>query len=328
MKLTRRRFGTLMGAGALGLAAPRASASAYPSKELTLFVNYGAGGGVDRTARSVQPFLPEALGQSVIVENMGGAGGKVGLRKFMELPRDGYTVLTAFAPASTYAKFTEPGLFEMDDLAIINVQWTDPAILLAQKDTGWTSIVDMVEYARANPGNVTFGSSGQGSVGPILTRALFRELGLNVKSVPYRGGGATRKAFAGGEVMLTAAGAGGATSIKDSAVPLGLFADAGTAPDWPEAPAINQALEPLGVTVPEGGAYRFFAVHSDVKKNHPDRFATLVSAFEATVTGNPAFKEAAAKSGVGTDWLGHEASQALIEDVDARFTAILRSENA
>ncbi len=326
MKLTRRQFGTFTATAALLASASPLFAQSFPSKEITLLVNYGAGGAVDRTARAIQPFLPEALGQNVIVENIGGAGGKTGLKKFMEAERDGYTILTAFAPATTYAKFTDPDIFSLSDLAIINVMWTDPAILLAQKETGWTSLADMIAYAKANPGKVTFGSSGKGSVGPILARAMFDELELDIKIVPYKGGGAARKAFASGEIQLTAAGAGGATSIKDDAVVLGLFSDAGTAPDWPDAPSINAELAAMNVSVPEGGAYRFFAVHSDVKKNHPERFETLVKAFEETINNNQAFKDAAAKSGVGTDWQGAEAAQSLIEEVDARFTKILQDE--
>ena len=296
----------------------------YPDDEVTFLVNYGAGGGVDRTARALQPFLPDALGAGTVVENIGGAGGKTGLMKFLEREADGYTVLTAFAPATTYTKHTNPELFSMDDLAVLNVQWTDPAILLARKDTGWTSLADMVEAVRADPGGYTFGSSGKGSVGPILARQLFGALDLDVKSVPYKGGGATRKAFAGGEVDMTAAGAGGATSIADDAVVLGAFWP-DPIPEWPTATPINDALEPYGVEVADGGAYRFHAVHADVRRNHPERFDALVEALE-TATTSEAFVEAAEESGVGHDWFGPDESQALIERVDATFTDLLESE--
>ncbi len=326
MTLINRLSGTLIGCAALLLGSTAALAESYPNKEVTLLVNYGAGGGVDRTARSIQPFLPKALGQNVIVENIGGAGGKTGMKAFMARDADGYTVLTAFAPATTYGKFTTPGLFEMADLSVINVQWIDPAILLANKTTGWNSLADMVAYAKENPGKVTFSSSGKGSVGPILARALFRALDIKIKMVPYKGGGAARKAFAAGEVQLTAAGAGGAARVKDKAIALGLFSEPNTSADWPNAPSINAQLKRMNVTVPEGGAYRFFAVHSDVKKNHPERYETLVNAFEDTVTRNQEFLDTAAKSKVGTDWFGPKASQALIEKIDAEFTYILKSE--
>ena len=109
----------------------------FPEKEIKVIVNYGAGGGVDRTARSLQKFLPTEFGKTVVVENHKGAGGKIGLKKFLAEPRDGYTILTAFAPATTYVKFKDPSIFNTEDLDIINIQWIDPAIIIARKDTGW-----------------------------------------------------------------------------------------------------------------------------------------------------------------------------------------------
>ena len=182
-------------------------AAEFPTKAVRIIVNYGAGGGVDRTARSVQKFLPTALGQSVVVENHKGAGGKIGLKKFMAAPRDGYTILTAFAPATTVVKFKDPKIFKNSDLAIINVQWSDPVMLVARKDTGWKTLDDMVKAAKANPGKLAFASSGKGSAGPIMANILFKKLGLKIKIIPYKGGGKTRAAFKGGHVQMTAGGA-------------------------------------------------------------------------------------------------------------------------
>lgn len=315
----------LAAAAAFALGGP-AAGQEFPDGEVTLLVNYGAGGSVDRTARSVQPYLADSLGTGVIVENIGGAGGRVGLGEFLQMEADGYTVLTAFAPATTYVKHTTPGMFEMDDLSVINVQWTDPAILLAHPDTGWTSLDDMVEAVRADPGGYTFGSSGQGSVGPVLTRALFAELDLDVRLVPYQGGGATRRAFASGEVDLTAAGAGGATSLIGNAVPLAVFWET-SIESWPDAPTIVDALDGYEVEPMIGGAYRFFAVHAEVEENHPERFDALVEAFRQTVEDNAEFAAAAAESGVGTDWIGPEEGQRLITSVDGYFTGLLEAES-
>lgn len=303
---------------------PVVQAQDYPDGEVTLLVNYGAGGAVDRTARSVQPYLPDALGAGVIVENVGGAGGKVGLAKFLAGKPDGQTVLTAFAPATTYVKHTTPGMFEMDDLAVINVQWIDPAILLANKSTGWTSLSDMIEAVRANPGDYSFGSSGQGSVGPVLSEALFDALDLEVKNVPYSGGGDARRAFASGEVNLTAAGAEGALAMQDEAVPLAVFWREPVA-SWPDAPTIEDALEGYDVEPPIGGAYRFFAVHAEFKETQPEKFATLVEAFRKVVQESDDFLATAEKSGIGTMWTGPEEGQTMIEEVDAYFADLLAS---
>ena len=321
--MKRSRMSALIAAGlAMTAAAGIVRAEDFPSKELTIIVNYGEGGAVDRTARSVQKFLPDSLGQSVLVENVGGAGGKLGIEKFMAAERDGYTILTAFAPATTIVESKAPDVFKTSDLAIINMQWADPAIIVAHKDTGWTSLDDMIEAVRAEPGNYSFGSSGATSVGHLLSDILFKNLDLDIKIVPYKGGGKTRAAFKGGHVDMTAAGAGGALSIKDDAVVLGAFW-----PDpvegWPEAKPLNELLVAHNVSVPDGGAYRFHAVHADVKANHPERFEALVAAFEEVTTANDGFKAFVEETKVGAEWTGPDASTELLKEVDETFKGIV-----
>ncbi|AEA81344.1 tripartite tricarboxylate transporter substrate-binding protein [Pelagibacteraceae bacterium] len=296
----------------------------FPEKEIKVIVNYGAGGGVDRTARSLQKFLPKAFGKTVIVENHKGAGGKIGLKKFMAEPRDGYSILTAFAPATTYVKFKDSKVFKTDDLDIINIQWVDPAIIYARKDTGWKNIDDMIKAVKANPGKYSFGSSGKGSVGPVLSRVLFKELGLDVKMVPYKGGGKTRKAFIAGEVHMSAAGSGGALKAKKHAVVLGAFMK-GSVPGWDKAQPINKLLKKYGykVKVPYGGAYRFHALHKDVKKNYPKRYKKIISAYKKTTKSNKDFIAFADKTKVGRDWLGPRKSNKLYRKVDKEFTDIM-----
>jgi hypothetical protein len=121
---------------------------------------------------------------------------------------------------------------------------------------------------------------------------------------------------------MTAAGAGGALSIKEDAVVLGAFW-----PDpidgWPEAKPLNKLLAAHNASVPEGGAYRFHAVHADVKANHPERFAALVTAFEKVTTRNDDFKAFVEETKVGSDWMGPEASTELLKSVDETFKTII-----
>ncbi len=303
---------------ALALAGPL-FAQDFPEREVEIIVNYGTGGAVDRTARSVQRFLPEALGQSVVVENISGAGGRLGIEAFLERPADGYHVLTAFAPATTYVATTNPDVFGLDDLAIINVQWIDPAVLVVQNDTGWATLDDMITAIRAEPGRFTFGSSGAASVGTVLALNLFEALELEVRVVPYDGGGATRAAFLGGEVNMTAAGIGGAIRLRDAGVPVALFWDEPTE-IWPEAVPVNSALD--GQTVAIGGAYRFHAVHASVRDEFPERFDALVEAFRQTTLENEEFIAFADETGVGRDWRGPEASTSILQDVEQSFSAM------
>ena len=298
-------------------------AEEFPHKEIKIIVNYGPGGSVDRTARSMQRFLPAALGKSVVVENVGGAGGKIGLKKYMKAPRDGYTILTSFAPATTYVAATAPDVFKADDIDIINVQWIDPGVIVAHKNTGWKTLDDMIKAIRANPGKHSFASSGKTSVGHVLAIDLFKKLDLDVKIVPYKGGGKTRAAFISGETDMTAAGLRGMLKAKDVSVPLGLFWNS-SVDAWPQATPINNLLNIEGVIAEIGGAYRFHAVHSDVRKNYPDRYKKLADAFKKTTTENTEFIAFADETNVGRDWIGPEASKALIEKVDASFTKMFK----
>ena len=141
--------------------------------------------------------------------------------------------------------------------------------------------------------------------------------------MPYKGGGKTRAAFKGGHVHMTAAGAGGALKIKDDAIVLGAFWP-GAVANWPNAKPLNGLLKKYNVSVPEGGAYRFHAVHRDVKDKHPGRFAKLVEAYKQVTTTDPGFKEFMKKTKVGGDWFGPEKSQELIAEVDRKFTDILK----
>jgi len=294
-------------------------AQSYPENEIEILVNYGAGGAVDRTARSVQKYLPDALGQTVVVENVGGAGGRLGIEAFLEKPADGYHVLTSFAPATTYVATTNPDMFSFDDLAIINLQWIDPAVLVTQKSAGWETLGEMIEAVRAEPGRFTFGSSGATSVGHVLAMDLFKKLDLDVRIVPYEGGGKTRAAFLAGEVDMTAAGVQGALRVEEVGVPVALFWDEAT-DIWPAAVPVNEAQSEVEAEI--GGAYRFHAVHADVRANHPERFEALVEAFRATTEDNAEFIAFTDETNVGRDWRGPESSTEILRRVEDSFSAM------
>ena len=295
----------------------------YPSKEIRIIVPTKPGGSIDRTARSIQKFLPASIGQSVIVENVKGAGGKLGTRKFMNSPKDGYTLVSHFVPGTTIMGAKNPKLIKFSDLAIINLQWSDPVIIIAQKKSGWKSLDDMIKAVKGSPGKYSYGSSGISSAGYVLSARLFKELGLKIKIVPYDGGGKARAAFKGGHVDMTAGGAGGARRVRDSAVVLGAFWN-GKVPGWPEAKPLSKLLGKFNASIPEGGAFRFIAVHKGVKEKHPARFKKLVAAMKKAVQSSE-FKAFAKKSKVGSEWNGPENSTAILKKIDAGFVDMIGS---
>jgi len=157
----------------------------------------------------------------------------------------------------------------------------------------------------------------------VLSARLFKELGLNIKIVPYDGGGKARAAFQGGHVDMTAGGAGGARRVRDNAIPLGAFWD-GKVAGWPDAKPLSKLLKKYNVSVPEGGAFRFVAVHREVKEKHPARFEKLVAAMKKAVE-SPEFKAFAKKSKVGSEWNGPKKSTEILKTIDAGFLDMIGS---
>jgi len=295
----------------------------YPEKEVRIIVNYGVGGGVDRTARSIQRFLPEALGASVLVENHKGAGGKIGYKYFLKQPKDNYNILCAFIPALTSVEAKNPGLFKMADLAYINVQWSDPGLLVAHKDAPFNTMEEFIEAARKAPNKYSFSVAGKGAVGYLLSNLMFKKLGLKINMVPYPSGGKARAAIQGGHVHLTSGGAGGMLTVKEVTKPLGLFWDKPVA-GWPNAKPINPVLKKYGVQMPVGAAYRFFAVHAEAKEKYPEDFKALVEAFRKTTTENQKFIEFCNKTKVDRNWFGPEKTIEILTEADKEFQKIIK----
>ncbi|WP_305984898.1 tripartite tricarboxylate transporter substrate binding protein [Roseibium sp. MMSF_3544] len=293
----------------------------YPSDTITIIVPSRPGGSIDRVARSVQKYLGDALGTAVNVENVPGAGSKIGVSKFTEAAPDGHTLLVHFSPGIVQVKLDDPDLAGLGEMAVINAPWSDPGILVGQPGR-WETLADFVAEAREKPGTITFGSSSPQALGSMLAFNLFDQLGLDIKVVPYDGGGETRSAFLGGLVDLTAAGAGGALRIKDQSTPLALFWNEPVA-GWDDAPLIADALEGLDAKPVAGAAVRFLATHKAFAENNPDGFAKLAAALEQ-VSQNPDYIANAKETKVGADWLGPEAAAELVNAQALEFEPILR----
>ncbi len=305
---------------AIALTSMPLGAQTYPSDTVTLIVPSRPGGSIDRMARSVQRYLGDALGVGVEVQNIPGAGSKIGVAAFAEAEPDGHTILAHFSPGIVQVHVEDPELAYLDDMAIINAPWSDPGILVAQQGR-WESFDAFVAEARDNPGSITFGSSGSVAIGTILALDLFDQLGLDIRIVPFDGGGETRSAFLGGLVDMTAAGVQGALRIRDSADPMVLFWDE-PVEAWSDAPLVGDVLANYDATALSGSATRFFATHAAFAKANPEGFATLVAAFEA-VSQDADYQANAAETRVGSDWLGPDMSASFVHSQAKAFLPLL-----
>jgi tripartite-type tricarboxylate transporter receptor subunit TctC len=182
----RRRF--LLAAAAVAVA-PLAAWAAFPDKPLRLVVPFPPGGAADLMARGLAQHLGEQLGQQVIVDNRGGAGGTVACEMVARAPADGYTLL--FGTMGTHA--INPALYPklrydpLKDFAPIALTHITPRVLVVGASVKPRSVAELVAAAKAKPGQLTYGSAGNGS-SSHLSGALFESMaGVDLVHVPYKG---------------------------------------------------------------------------------------------------------------------------------------------
>ncbi len=166
-------------------------AADYPEKPITVIVPFPPGGSSDVTARLVSKKLAERVGQSIVIDNKGGANGSIGATALKQAKPDGYTIL--IGSIGVFA--INPALFKdlrydpMQDFDLLSVAVRTPNVLVASPNFPANTVAELVEYLKKNPNKVTFASSGTGS-SDHLTAALFlQKTGTTGTHVPYKGGG-------------------------------------------------------------------------------------------------------------------------------------------
>ena len=187
----------------LALAQSDASAQAqnWPTRAVTMVVPFEPGGGTDVLGRIVARRLSETLGQQVIVENVGGAGGMVGSARVAKAAPDGYQlVLGSRADAINQTLYKTPLYNLMNDLEPVVLVADQPTVMVARKDLPTNGLQEFIAYAKANQAKMQFGSAGAGSTGFIDCALFNAAVGLNITHVPYRGGGPAMQDLIGGRI--------------------------------------------------------------------------------------------------------------------------------
>lgn len=183
-----------------------AQGPAWPTaKPVTLIVPFTAGGSVDFIARQVATKLGERINQTVVIENVAGAGGAIGLQKAVNAAPDGYTIVAG--PDSTIAigKLANPAAYRFDplkDLVPVGMLNTAPMLLVARTDLPIKNYADFVKLAKAEPGKYTYATSGVGTVLHLAMEQLKQRSGIFVTHVPYRGGAQIANDVMGKQVDL------------------------------------------------------------------------------------------------------------------------------
>ena len=192
----------VIGATALMIAA--AAAQGYPAKPVKLLVGFPAGGGLDVLARIVGQRVSEQWGQPIIVENKPGAGSNIAGDAVAKSAPDGYTLLhTNIALMSINpALYSKMSFAPMKDLVPVIQLVNLPLAVMVRADSPFNSMKDLVEFARANPGKLNFGSGGNGGTPHLAMELLNLSYGLKITHIPYKGSSDAVKDLLGGPIDL------------------------------------------------------------------------------------------------------------------------------
>jgi tripartite-type tricarboxylate transporter receptor subunit TctC len=178
--------------------------SSFPSKPVHIFVPYAAGGAVDILARTLGDAVSQTWGQSVVIENRPGAGGVIASQALVTSPPDGYTLILVASGHPTNA-FLYPKLpyDTFKDFTPISLVASSPNILLVRKDSPFKTVADVIAAAKAKPGSLSFGHSGNGT-STHLAGELFKNLAkIDIAGIPYKGGLPVINDLLGGQIPLS-----------------------------------------------------------------------------------------------------------------------------
>ena len=165
-----------------------AQAPAYPSKPITIVVGYPPGGSTDLMGRMVGTELSNRLGQPVVIENIGGAGGAIGAQKVASAQPDGYTLLVGASNELAINKLvTKKVKYDIKDFTAIGLVASQPLVLVASPASGVKNAADFIQLVSKNPGKYSYGSSGVGTSLHLAGEMLKSQGNLFMTHIPYRG---------------------------------------------------------------------------------------------------------------------------------------------
>jgi tripartite-type tricarboxylate transporter receptor subunit TctC len=192
-------------------------ASAYPDRNILLIVPFAPGGPTDIIARIISAAFQKSLGQSMVVDNRGGAAGNIGMTAAARAVPDGYTLLlTSTAIAVNPALFNNLGYDPFKDFVPISELVNAPNVIVVRTDSGVTSIGELVAHAKAAPGTFNYASPGVGTKSHLSGEELKLRAGIQMTHVPYRGAGPAALAVLEGTVQVGSVALAAAESLVKS----------------------------------------------------------------------------------------------------------------
>lgn len=270
---TRRRWLVAAGATALGAVSPGGFASSpFPSRPITLWVPWPAGGATDASLRLLAELAGHKLGQTIIIANRGGAGGTLAMPILQTAEPDGYTIAQMPQPVFR-APYVQNVLWDpiRDVTPIIQISGVTFGVLVTA-GSPFRTLEDLFAYARAHPGQLSIATNGVGTTPHLVLEDLFTSRGLRYIHVPYKGTGEQLNAIAAGQVMAGVNSSGFGPAVDAGRLRLLVTFSGQRSKHWPTVPTLRElgfdivAMSPYGLSGPRGLPERVVSVLHDAFK--------------------------------------------------------------
>jgi len=288
-------------AAALCIAASAAAFAAYPEKPIKIIIGFPAGGPLDQHARLLTDKLQAVLGQPIIIDYKPGAGGSVGAEAVAKSPADGYTLMlantgVAVINGALYSKLPYNTLKDFTPIARTAMQ---PLALLVTPSLPVTNLHQFIDYARARPGQINYGSAGNGGISHLVPEMFKSATGIYMVHIPYRGSAPAFTDLMGGQVQFMAESIPQAANYhKQGKVRAIAVTSAKRNPALPDVPTvIESGVKGFEVV----GFYGFLAPAGTPK----DVVAKLSDAFRQVLT-NPEIRDRMVSQGADPAFMGSE----------------------
>jgi tripartite-type tricarboxylate transporter receptor subunit TctC len=310
----------LIGAVLLALLVCTAQAQPYPSRPITIIVPFPPGGIADITGRPFAAVMSRLLGQPVLVENKAGAGGAVGHAYAARAKPDGYSLMMALSsiviiPVADEVNGRAP-TYKMSDFTPIALVSADPTVLMVPAESPWKTLSDLVADAKANPGKISYSSSGLYGTTHTATEMFSQAAGIQLLHVPYNGGGPAMNAALAREVMFTIQSPGVANPHVRSGKMrlLGSWGGKRVA-SLPEVPTMKEQGY-------DAEFYIWAALFAPA--GLPQEIAARLRAVSRQVVQDPDFTRAMAGMNTPVDYRDGAEFQAFLDADSARLAGVIR----
>lgn len=276
----RRAMMAMLGAAALcfGAEGPAAQAQEWPADSITVVVAYPAGGGTDTAIRAMTDILSEQLGQPILVQNVGGAGGGVAAAKVAKAEPDGYTLLATNSTSITLAPLVQKMLYDMEDFEHVAILGEFQNAMFAKADKPFDTLDELVEMAKKEDRPISFAS--QLAIDRLLMQYIAKERGFELRPLPVSGGSGAVQAVLAGDVDLSFSGGSWAPIVAAGDAKALFAASHDRLKRAPDLVSMKDLGFPFGVT-------SHISLHAPAG-TPPEAVAKISAAFEKAVEGKRA----------------------------------------